>query len=721
MPAQSKQQQKFMGIVHAIQKGDIPASDASPEAQKVAKDMKPSDVKDFASTSHKGLPKKVKQEILNRLKEYAGKMGRDHMGGDDIPSANKGGLRDFDGYDNVDYNRDMQMDEAELKGIENIPSNKKLSQLSDSDKLKIVQGVGNLISFKVPSWSRDKKWTVISSGKIVKKKDFDGDTIFFLRGKGPIKTSPTYSSVKELLDGVEWDTMELRRESVDEGNLPTNWLQGRVSDYHTKLGTTPRDKYDDTNFKKDNSGQPDLEELAPSRVKYKVGEKVRVKDGIPGIGGKEAKIVGVDSTDKNKFKLYIKGHGNVSWYSPTELRKLGENLEENDLEDAIHQVKKFDKPKDQKLLTIKVINKLKDKRNKSNSSDNKEKLQKMIDKIEGDYKKGKFLTEASFHALNNPRMKKSLSNLVKDKKVENPETGRQVSVQTAVSNPEHPAHDKAVQIKKSLLQRLKGMVKNESINESLDVKKVHNDILKFLKTKKGVEIQDYSDFPNKYGDNVSTYQVKYDIEDKFNYKKQEIKIEYSTSRVFIPNKGYFSFKTINDIKNIIDKKSSLKESVNEGCWKGYKQVGGKMKNGRMVPNCVPESVNEELSVDEMQMVVGIIDILKQVDDKENRKRIVLNMIQKFKEEGIEFDYQKFVDALKEYSMGSYEYNENKTSQISEAMFVMMRDIAQDILPKDVFQRAVSPQGREELESIMSDLKSTLNKFFKMHKINKIVK
>ena len=519
MPASSKQQQKFMGIVHAIQKGDIPASDVSPEAQKVAKDMKPSDVKDFASTSHKGLPKKVKQEILNRLKEYAGKMGRDHMGGDDIPSAKKGGLRDFDGYDNVDYNRDMPM---------------------------------------------------------------------------------------------------------DEGNLPTNWLQGRVSDYHTKKGTTPREDYEDTNFRKDNSGQPDLEE--------------------------------------------------------------------GDLEDAIHQVKKFDKPKDGKLLTIKVINKLKDKRNKSNSSDNKEKLQKMIDKIEGDYKKGKFLTEASFHALNNPRMKKSLSNLVKDKKVENPETGRQVSVQTAVSNPEHPAHDKAVQIKKSLLQRLKGMMKNESINESLDVKKIHNDILKFLKTKKGIEIQDFSYFPNKYGDNVSTYHIKYDIEDKFNYKKQEIKIEYSTSRVFIPNKGYFSFKTVNDIKNIIDKKSSLKESV-----------------------------NEELSVDEMQMVVGIIDILKQVDDKENRKRIVLNMIQKFKEEGIEFDYQKFVDALKEYSMGSYEYNENKTSQISEAMFVMMRDIAQDILPKDVFQRAVSPQGREELESIMSDLKSTLNKFFKMHKINKIVK
>jgi hypothetical protein len=28
------------------------------------------------------------------------------------------------------------------------------------------------------------------------------------------------------------------------------------------------------------------------------------------------------------------------------------------------------------------------------------------------------------------------------------------------------------------------------------------------------------------------------------------------------------------------------------CWKGYQQVGMKTKNGKQVPNCVPESVNE---------------------------------------------------------------------------------------------------------------------------------
>ena len=36
--------------------------------------------------------------------------------------------------------------------------------------------------------------------------------------------------------------------------------------------------------------------------------------------------------------------------------------------------------------------------------------------------------------------------------------------------------------------------------------------------------------------------------------------------------------------------------VNEACWEGYKQVGGKMKNGRMVPNCVP--ISEDINSDD---------------------------------------------------------------------------------------------------------------------------
>lgn len=31
----------------------------------------------------------------------------------------------------------------------------------------------------------------------------------------------------------------------------------------------------------------------------------------------------------------------------------------------------------------------------------------------------------------------------------------------------------------------------------------------------------------------------------------------------------------------------------EACWSGYKQVGMKKKNGKDVPNCVPEEVEIE--------------------------------------------------------------------------------------------------------------------------------
>ncbi len=59
--AVSKQQQKFMGMAHAMQKGEK-IKGASAELKKVAKTMKKSDVEDFAATKHKGLPKKVKAD-----------------------------------------------------------------------------------------------------------------------------------------------------------------------------------------------------------------------------------------------------------------------------------------------------------------------------------------------------------------------------------------------------------------------------------------------------------------------------------------------------------------------------------------------------------------------------------------------------------------------------------------------------------------------------------
>jgi hypothetical protein len=199
---------------------------------------------------------------------------------------------------------------------------------------------------------------------------------------------------------------------------------------------------------------------------------------------------------------------------------------------------------------------------------------------------------------------------------------------------------------------------------------------------------------------------------------------------------------IDKIEGDYKKGKFLTESpVNEDCWQGYKQVGGKMKNGKMVPNCVPtnksikseyasnqtlsylpadeeeiEKMNEtmirrageivkqlvpkdtlsrfasdgqknaefvknvvrdltqslnrfyknhDISVrikeneedSNVDMVLGVLSILRQIDDKENRKRVAVDMIKKFKEQDIDFDYQEFIDLMKEQSIqpGSKKY------------------------------------------------------------------
>lgn len=111
----------------------------------------------------------------------------------------------------------VKLKEVTLKGLEGVPSNKKLSQLSDKEKLDIVQSTGNIISFKVPDWAknRQKFWQVISVGKVKKGKGLSNDTYYYLGGKGAEKASPKYPSIKDLLDGVDWDTMELKRESIE--------------------------------------------------------------------------------------------------------------------------------------------------------------------------------------------------------------------------------------------------------------------------------------------------------------------------------------------------------------------------------------------------------------------------------------------------------------------------------------------------------------------------
>jgi hypothetical protein len=219
---------------------------------------------------------RIKKQILNKLKEYASKMGTNTMGGDDYTSKRKGGLRDFDGYDNVDYNKDMPMDEGMFSVIDQIRKDSKSVRdfiknvLSDKDfrdmksDKDFIKYLGSIYEGIV----QESHYTAVANLGTKKSKEnldsFDELQKFMDKMKSrkaiSVQVTKINGSKKQTIN-YEWDGrnwVSKNKKGVKE-NFPSNWMQGRTSDYHTKLRGKKRD-YDDTNFDKENSGQTDLEE-----------------------------------------------------------------------------------------------------------------------------------------------------------------------------------------------------------------------------------------------------------------------------------------------------------------------------------------------------------------------------------------------------------------------------------------------------------------------------
>ena len=70
-------------------------------------------------------------------------------------------------------------------------------------------------------------------------------------------------------------------------------------------------------------------------------------------------------------------------------------------------------------------------------------------------------------------------------------------------------------------------------------------------------------------------------------EQYEIMDRGSNYLVVVNNTGDLSRKWVKDV-SLVEAKSLAK-----ACWKGYKAIGLKKKNGKQVPNCVPEEVKEE--------------------------------------------------------------------------------------------------------------------------------
>jgi hypothetical protein len=70
MPSTSVAQQKLMGMAYALKKGEMDPEEASQEVKDLADSMTLKQLKDFASTKHKGLPDHVKESEEKKSKKH---------------------------------------------------------------------------------------------------------------------------------------------------------------------------------------------------------------------------------------------------------------------------------------------------------------------------------------------------------------------------------------------------------------------------------------------------------------------------------------------------------------------------------------------------------------------------------------------------------------------------------------------------------------------------
>jgi len=105
--------------------------------------------------------------------------------------------------------------------------------------------------------------------------------------------------------------------------------------------------------------------------------------------------------------------------------------------------------------------------------------------------------------------------------------------------------------------------------------------------------------------------------------------------------SHVSDKHAKELFNDVRKGIGIKEEqVNEACWDGYKQVGMKKKNSRMVPNCVPE---ESSVLNKPTMSPEEIAKKHKVDVSEIQKQLKVGI-------GVEKEHTKNEDTAREIAL-----------------------------------------------------------------------
>jgi len=181
MPAVSKAQQRFMGMVHAAQKGDM--ENPSSEVEKVADSMSDKDAKDFASTSHKGLPDK-KDEQIKQLKEKIRQLVREKMMGEMNVTGNVQGYDSPGVFGKPENEKKKGKKQADLTGYSVVSENRWLDLKNEEStaQAKIGRGISN-INKQLKEMERFLNWY----GKIKNESGVDNKS-YWKRTNGHIYT-----------------------------------------------------------------------------------------------------------------------------------------------------------------------------------------------------------------------------------------------------------------------------------------------------------------------------------------------------------------------------------------------------------------------------------------------------------------------------------------------------------------------------------------------------
>jgi len=147
-----------------------------------------------------GPMKDIEKEAIIKRAKKAGYSAKPNMGG------------------GVTIHVESVITEKQFKGLDGIDDKTPLTKISDTKKLKIIQSTGNIISFKVPKGSDRNFWQVIVKGKIKKTRNPQGYVRYIVPGK--MINSPFFKSEKDLINGVDWDSVEKARRFNEGKSAP---------------------------------------------------------------------------------------------------------------------------------------------------------------------------------------------------------------------------------------------------------------------------------------------------------------------------------------------------------------------------------------------------------------------------------------------------------------------------------------------------------------------